>query len=97
MTATNRHALSLRPGLAMAAAAVACLLGACQDRGATEAQPSSVQVSQVEQLPQEPQSTEITIGPEELMQPWIGDLDGMIERRLHPRADRLQQDPVLPG
>ena len=32
-----------------------------------------------------------------MQKPWTGDLDGMIERRRHPRADRQQQDLLFPS
>jgi membrane-bound lytic murein transglycosylase MltF len=77
---TNRHLQAHRPahsptrlGLAIvAAAALACALFASPIHAATEAKPSS----------QTPQREALTISPEEVMKPWTGDLDGMVERRV---------------
>jgi membrane-bound lytic murein transglycosylase MltF len=64
---------STRSGLALgAAAALACTLFASPISAAPEAQPSTPT----------PKREKLTISPRELMQPWTGDLDGMIERRL---------------
>lgn len=94
MMLLNRHRQSYRPthspsrlSLAIAAVAVVCFLGACQDRGAPEPQPSAQapqaeQAPQTEQLPQESQSAGLSIDHAEAMQPWTGDLDGMIDRRV---------------
>src|SRR5215471_13264450 len=51
-------------------AALACTLFAGPIATAAPAQPS----------PQPPPRAQRTVGPEEAMQPWTGDLDGMIER-----------------
>ena len=77
---TNRHLQAHRPAhsptrprLAIAAAAaLACALFASPLYAATEAEPSTPT----------PQREQLTISPEEMMQPWTGDLDGMIERRV---------------
>ena len=64
---------SIRARLAiLAGAALACTLFAGPIYAAAEAKPS----------PQTPQREQLTITPEEVMKPWTGDLDGMIERRI---------------
>ncbi|MCM2319511.1 MAG: transporter substrate-binding domain-containing protein [Pseudomonas sp.] len=77
---TNRHPQAHRPAhsptrprLAIsAAAALVCALFASLSYAATEAEPSTPT----------PPREQLTISPEEIMQPWTGDLDGMIERRV---------------
>jgi membrane-bound lytic murein transglycosylase MltF len=76
----NHHLLALRPAHSptrswlsiLAAAALAFILFAGPNCAAAEAQPS----------PQTPQREQLTIVPKEVMKPWTGDLDGMIERRV---------------
>jgi membrane-bound lytic murein transglycosylase MltF len=64
---------STRSGLAIiASAALACTLFAGPIDAATEAKPSTPP----------PKREQLTISPQEVMKPWTGDLDGMIERRL---------------
>ncbi len=77
---TTRHLLPPRPahastrsGLAIgAAAALACTIFASPISAATEAKPSTPT----------PKREQLTLSPQEVMKPWTGDLDGMIERRL---------------
>ncbi len=73
----NRHLPAHRPPsrlrLAIGAAAVlACTPLAGPFHAAAVAQPA----------PQTPQRERLTIHPEDAIQPWTGDLDGMIERRV---------------
>jgi membrane-bound lytic murein transglycosylase MltF len=63
---------STRSGLIIASAALACTLFAGPIHAATEAKPSTPT----------PKREQLTISPQEVMKPWSGDLDGMIERRL---------------
>jgi len=56
----------------VAAAVLACALAARPTHAAAEAKPSAAA----------PQRERLTIAPEEMMAPWTGDLDGMIERRV---------------
>ena len=71
---TPRPALSPgHPGAAVAAAAaVAYALCAGAAHAAAAEKPSTPA----------PEREEITIEPEEVLKPWTGDLDGMIERRV---------------
>ncbi|HEY7465472.1 MAG TPA: transporter substrate-binding domain-containing protein [Dehalococcoidia bacterium] len=77
---TTRHLLpprpahaSIRSGLAIgAASALVCTLFASPIYAATEAKPSTPT----------PKREQLTLSPEEVMKPWTGDLDGMIERRI---------------
>src|SRR5262245_38840276 len=64
------HALTRVRLALVAGATLACTLGAGLSATAAPAQPS----------PQTPPREHLTIAPEEAMQPWTGDLDGMIER-----------------
>jgi membrane-bound lytic murein transglycosylase MltF len=76
----NYHLQALRPAhsrthswlsiLAIAALAFALFAGPSYAAGA--AKPS----------PETPQREQLSIAPEEVMKPWTGDLDGMIERRI---------------
>jgi hypothetical protein len=45
--------------------------------------------------PQKAAGRTLTIDPAEMQKPWSGDLDGMIKARVHPRADRQQQDHLF--
>jgi membrane-bound lytic murein transglycosylase MltF len=73
LPAHRRVHSSTRPRLAIVAAAgFTCALFASPLRAAEEARPSG----------QTPEREELTISPEEIMKPWTGDLDGMIERQI---------------
>ena len=63
---------SIGSRLAVAAAALACVLVAGPTHAADEVKPS----------PPAPERDQLTIALEDAAKPWTGDLDGMIERRV---------------